>query len=169
VVPFFAVAINLVSPVLLGLCLATLRLACTELMRPDDRVGGTVSLVELTSIKLIVSSFVALICACIMERGADTKDSWWVAFIELEQLTRFGVVGGAFLVSIFQMNCTFLTSAVSLGLVGQVKIIPQRVVASIFGVGIGRPTSTTSLMGAILMIFRRSGICDIKLYIKRHA
>ena len=154
VVPFFAIAINLVSPVLLGLCLATLRLACTELMRPDNRVG-TVSSVELTSIKLIVSSFVELIFACIMEQGDNTKDSWWVAFIELEQSTRFGVIGGAFLVSTFQVNCTFLTfltSAVSLGLVGQVKIIPQWVVASIFGVGIGRPTNTTSLMGAILIM-----------------
>jgi hypothetical protein len=136
------------------LCLATLRLACTELMRPDNRVG-TVSSVELTSIKLIVSSFVELIFACIMEQGDNTKDSWWVAFIELEQSTRFGVIGGAFLVSTFQVNCTFLTfltSAVSLGLVGRVKIIPQWVVASIFGVGIGRPTNTTSLMGAILIM-----------------
>lgn len=132
--PIFAILVNLTSPIFLGLCLATLRLACIELMRPNNRVGGTVSSVELTSIKLIVSSFVALILACILERGDVTKDSWWVAFIELEQLTRLGVIGGAFLIAVFQVNCTFLTflsSTVAVGLVGQVKIIPQWILATI--------------------------------------
>jgi len=132
--PLFAILVNLTSPIFLGLCLATLRLACIELMRPDNRVGGTVSSVELTSIKLIVSSFVALILACILEKGDETKDSWWIAFIELEQLTRLGVIVGAFLIAVFQVNCTFLTflsSTVTVGLVGQVKIIPQWILATI--------------------------------------
>lgn len=132
--PFFAILINLSSPILLGLCLATLRLACTELMRPNNRVGGTVSSVELTSIKLILSSSVALILACIMEGGDETKASWWVAFKELQMTTRMGVIGGAVLIAVFQVNCTFLTflsSTVSVGLVGQVKIIPQWIVATI--------------------------------------
>mmetsp|Transcript_6606 Transcript_6606/g.13589 ORF Transcript_6606/g.13589 Transcript_6606/m.13589 type:complete len:482 (-) Transcript_6606:297-1742(-) len=131
--PLFAILINLTSPILLGLCLATLRLACTELMRPDNRVSGTVSSVELTSIKLIVSSSVALILACMMEGGDDDTASWWVAFIELERSTQLGVIGGAVLIAIFQVNCTFLTflcTAVAVGLVGQVKIIPQWLVAT---------------------------------------
>ncbi len=132
--PFFAIMINLTSPILLGLCLATLRLACTELMRPDNRVGGTVSSVELTSIKLVLSSSVALVLACIMEGGDETNDSWWVAFIELKKSTQLGVIGGAVLIAIFQVNCTFLTylsSTIAVGLVGQVKIIPQWILATI--------------------------------------
>ena len=132
--PLFAILINLTSPILLGFCLATLRLACTELMRPDNRVGGTVSSVELTSIKLILSSSVALVLACIMEGGDETKDSWWVAFIELEKSTQLGVIGGAVLIAVFQVNCTFLTflsSTIAVGLVGQVKIIPQWILATI--------------------------------------
>jgi hypothetical protein len=131
--PLYATAVNLVSPILLGLCLATLRLACTELMRPDNRVGGTVSSVELTSIKLAVSSAVGLMMACLMEGGDETRDSWWVAFATLSQSTRWGVLGGALLIAVFQVNCTFLTfltSAVALGLVGQVKIIPQWLLAA---------------------------------------
>jgi hypothetical protein len=129
----YAIAVNLISPILLGLCLATLRLACTELMRPDNRVGGTVSSVELTSIKLLLSSVVGLMLACLMEGGDDTRNSWWIAFLELSKSTRSGVLGGALLISVFQVNCTFLTfltSAVGLGLVGQVKIIPQWLLAA---------------------------------------
>jgi hypothetical protein len=131
--PLYAIAVNLVSPILLGLCFATLRLACTELMRPDNRVGGTVSSVELTSIKLIFSSVVGLMMACLMEGGDEITDSWWVAFMDLSKSTRTGVLGGALLISVFQVNCTFLTfltSAVGLGLVGQVKIIPQWLLAA---------------------------------------
>jgi hypothetical protein len=131
--PFYAITINLISPILLGLCLATLRLACTELMRPDNYVKGSVSAVELTSIKLVVSSVVGLMMACIMEGGDESRDPWWIAFVELSKSTRWGVIGGALLISVFQVNCTFLTfltSAVSLGLVGQVKIIPQWLLAA---------------------------------------
>ncbi|KAL3925282.1 MAG: hypothetical protein SGARI_005871, partial [Bacillariaceae sp.] len=131
--PIYAIVINLISPILLGLCLATLRLACTELMRPDNRVRGSVSAVELTSIKLFVSSAVGLMMACIMEGGDEERDAWWIAFAELAKTTRWGVIGGALLISVFQVNCTFLTfltSAVSLGLVGQVKIIPQWLLAA---------------------------------------
>ena len=119
--PLFAILVNLASPILLGLCLATLRLACTELMRPDNRVGGSVSSVELTAIKLVVSSLVALALACVMEGGDAATESWWVAFVGLEASTRRGVIGGAVLIAVFQVNCTFLTflsSTVAVGLVG---------------------------------------------------
>lgn len=136
--PLYAIGINLISPMLLGLCIATLRLACTELMRPDNRVGGTVSSVELTAIKLIMSSGVALVLGCFLEgskHDGDGVDSWWVAFGKLTASTKAGVLGGSLLISVFQANCTFLTfltSAVTVGLVGQVKIIPQWIVATIF-------------------------------------
>jgi hypothetical protein len=162
--PLFAILINLISPIMLGLCIATLRLACVELMRPDNRVGGTVSSVELTCIKLMMSSSVALILACALEGGGHDQDNWddenqqtpwWTAWAALPTSTKLGVLGGAVLIAVFQANCTFLTfltNAVAVGLVGQVKIIPQWIVATIFA------TKTTSfspkpsaLLGAFLI------------------
>lgn len=124
------ILINLVSPMLLGLCIATLRWACCELMRSDNRVAGTVSAVELTAIKLFLSSIVALVMATVLENDGE---SWWVVFAGLPRQTQLGItIGGALLIAAFQVNCTWLiklTSAVSVGLVGQVKIIPQWLVA----------------------------------------
>jgi hypothetical protein len=164
--PLYAIGINLISPMLLGLCISTLRLACTELMRHDNRVGGTVSAVELTAIKLSMSSAVALILACFIEGGtAGQSVSWWTAFANLSISTKSGVLGGSVLISVFQANCTFLTcltSAVTVGLVGQVKIIPQWILATVFSVmtnnnGGGGTTSRlivlhpTALFGAFLI------------------
>ena len=156
--PLFAICVNLTSPMLLGLCISTLRLACTELMRPNNRVGGTVSAVELTAIKLCISSAVALVLALFMERGGGTSGSgsgnggnielpWWIAFLKLPVSTKIGVLGGSILIAVFQANCTFLTyltSAVTVGLVGQVKIIPQWIMATLFSV----ITTTTTSCGS---------------------
>jgi len=156
--PLYAILINLISPMLLGLCISTLRLACVELMRPDNRVGGTVSSVELTSIKLLMSSSVALILACFLEGGGEHsrhKESWWVAFFNLPNSTKLGVIGGAILIAVFQANCTFLcflTNAVTVGLVGQVKIIPQWMTAVVFSTKVTNfIVKPTAVVGAFLI------------------
>lgn len=162
--PLFAIIINLISPMLLGLCIATLRLACVELMRPDNRVGGTVSSVELTSIKLMMSSSVALILACILEGGREDQQNWkngahqipwWTAFAALPTSTKWGVIGGAGLIAVFQANCTFLTfltNAVTVGLCGQVKIIPQWITATLFATKVSNfSIKPTALLGAALI------------------
>jgi hypothetical protein len=162
--PLLAILINLISPMLLGLCIATLRLACVELMRPDNRVGGTVSSVELTSIKLLMSSLVALVLASIWEGGRAATPSWknegqhvpwWTAFSSLPKSTKWGVMGGAGLIAVFQANCTFLTfltNAVTVGLCGQVKIIPQWITAVIFTTKVSNFTvKPTAIVGAFLI------------------
>jgi hypothetical protein len=175
--PLVAVLINLMSPMLLGLCISTLRLACVELMRPDNRVGGTVSSVELTSIKLMMSSLVALVLATLWEGGGpeDTPNwknepqaqsqqpthqqqlvlPWWTAFAALPNSTKWGVLGGAGLIAVFQADCTFLTfltNAVTVGLCGQVKIIPQWITATIFATKISNFTvKPTAILGAFLI------------------
>jgi len=58
--PVFVIIINLPSPILLGLCLATLRLAFTKPTRKDNCVGVTVDLFYISPIKLIISSIVAI-------------------------------------------------------------------------------------------------------------
>jgi len=166
--PIFAIIINLSSPILLGLCLATLRLACTELMRKDNCVGGTVNAFELSAVKLIISSIVAICLACAFE-GESTNPSWWVAFANLPNGVKVGVIGGSVLILIFQVNCTFLTfltSAIDVGLVGQVKIIPQWISAALFYHSSSFQFSPLSCLGVFLTITSAGifGICDCLSY-----
>ncbi|CAB9517513.1 expressed unknown protein [Seminavis robusta] len=180
---WFAIIINLLSPMLLGLCIATLRLACCELMRPDNRVRGTVSAVELTTLKLVISASVALLLACVLEGGdmdanADQttqlyhhapRVSWSDAFGELPLSTKLGVMGGAILIAVFQVNCTaltYLTSAVSVGLVGQVKIIPQWIVATIFAMTTSKFTlQRDNLIGAFLIMASAAAFAGSKFWV----
>lgn len=59
---WWAIGVNLLSPMLLGLCLATLRVACKRLLIPcNPNLGGTtMDSFELTCWKLVMSSSVAL-------------------------------------------------------------------------------------------------------------
>mmetsp|Transcript_28493 Transcript_28493/g.63825 ORF Transcript_28493/g.63825 Transcript_28493/m.63825 type:complete len:386 (+) Transcript_28493:188-1345(+) len=130
--PVMAIVVNLVSPILLGLCIATLRSACVVLMRKDNRVKGTVTSIELTALKLAISSTVALILASAFE------DNWLQLFRSLPASTKLGIIGSSLPILAFQVNCTYLTgitSAVSVGLVGQLKIIPQWLTALFFSAG----------------------------------
>ena len=78
--PWLAIGVNLLSPMLLGLCISTLRLATVELMRPDNCVQGKVTAVELTCLKLILSSAVATALAI------------WLVLDALDQCRRRGIV-----------------------------------------------------------------------------
>ena len=133
-VAVLAILMNLLSPILLGLCIATLRSACVELRRKTNRVGGRVSSVEITALKLLVSSPVALVLATMFE------GHWLQAFRDLSLPTRLGVMGSSLPILAYQVNCTYLiaiTSAVSVGLVGQLKIIPQWIAAVLFSTPTG--------------------------------
>eukprot|EP00934_Nitzschia_sp_Nitz4_P008024 Nitzschia sp. Nitz4//scaffold217_size45653//35596//37428//NITZ4_007228-RA/size45653-augustus-gene-0.10-mRNA-1//-1//CDS//3329542249//8014//frame0 len=168
--PVWAIAVNLLSPILLGLCIAALRVSCKKLLAPNNpHLGGTtMGSGELTFWKLTVSSLVAFALACVME-GPKTvvdnnslvyveddfsslknghheqlfnethhvsfliEDDWYSAFWKMSSSTQFGVLAGSLLILVFQVNCTYLTyltSAYALGIVGQLKIIPQWIVAA---------------------------------------
>ena len=147
-VTVLAIMINLLSPILLGLCIATLRSACVELRWKTNRVGGRVSSVEITALKLLVSSPVALVLATFFE------GDWLQAFRDLSVPTRLGVIGSSLPILAYQVNCTYLTaitSAVSVGLVGQLKIIPQWIAAVLFSA----PTE-----GYLLGGWNAAGTCE---------
>jgi len=150
--PFFAICVNLTSPILLGLCITTLRRACMELMRGDNAITSS----ELTALKLVLSSSIAFILALLMEgKGHKYDVSWYDAFLALPTSTQLGVIGGAIPILAFQVNCTFLTfltSSVSVGLVGQVKIIPQWTAAFLFAPNVDLHLSWLNILGAILTI-----------------
>lgn len=129
---------------------------------------GSVSSVELTAIKLCVSSAVAIMFAMLFEGGTDDNNTttgtddedmilslgWLDAFHNLPTSIKYGVLGGSIPILIFQVNCTFLThltSSVAVGLVGQLKIIPQWITATIFTSDVHfRYLSSLNLAGAIL-------------------
>ncbi|KAL7529257.1 hypothetical protein ACHAWF_002903 [Thalassiosira exigua] len=153
--PYCAIAVNLLSPIILGLCISTLRSACVELMRKDNRVGGTVTSVELTALKLSISSVVALALAAMFEHGNEASDEsgWLESFRNLPTEVKAGVLGGSLPILIFQVNCTFLThltSSVAVGLVGQLKIIPQWIVATIFSSNMNIHFTGLNIVGAML-------------------
>lgn len=62
------------------------------------------------------------------------EEGWFTAFLDLPRFSRLGVILGSVLILVFQVNCTFLThltNAYAVGLVGQLKIIPQWVTAAL--------------------------------------
>lgn len=163
--PALAIAVNLLSPILLGIVVAALRAACVELMDERNRVGGTVSSAELTAVKLFISSAVALVLAIALEGGEgwkgdgdpDESYSWFGAFRRLAPSVRAGVLGGSVLILIFQVNCTYLThltSTVAVGLVAQLKIIPQWAVATMFSFTVHHfnPTGLNFIGAALTMV-----------------
>lgn len=139
--PLIAVIVNIVTPFMLALCIVELRRGTAELLRPDNRLEGTMSPIEFTAIKLVVSSLVALILASILENGVVNatwidNGSWWnaLASFPFESLAIMFAGGGLF-VLIFQVNITWLaalTSATTVGIVGEVKVVPQWALNSLF-------------------------------------
>jgi len=171
----FAIGVNLISPMLMGLCVATLRSACVELMEEggssrssrNHRLCGSVGSVELTAIKTAISAIVALSLASIFEGSrksiedglSDGDDEipvtagWFHAFRNLSSSVKLDVLGGSLPTLIFQVNCTFLahlTSTVAVGLVGQLKIIPQWIVAMVFSPNAQFHMTGPNIFGALL-------------------
>lgn len=150
--PIYAICVNLTSPILLGLCITTLRSACMELMRGENAISST----ELTALKLLLSSSIAFVMSMIFENQHGDTLSWYDAFLQLPQSTQLGVIGGAIPILLFQVNCTFLTfltTSVSVGLVGQIKILPQWTLALLFAPSTQHVHfSALNIMGAILTV-----------------
>ncbi len=194
----FAIGVNLISPMLMGLCVATLRSACVELMEEggsarmnsnrNQRVCGSVGSVELTAIKTGISAIVALTLASIFERaqmssndellhsgGGDDEippvAGWYHAFRSLSSSVKLDVLGGSLPTLIFQVNCTFLahlTSTVAVGLVGQLKIIPQWIVAMIFSPNSQFHMTGPNIFGALLTM-TSAVVFAINEYIMQYA
>jgi len=152
--PFVPLLVNCLTPLVLALCIATLRSGAEELFRPDNVLQGSMTATEFTAIKLFLSAFVALILSLILESGLFKKQSWWDA---LGEQTFEGVVflllGGAF-VLIFQVNITWLTgltSAVTVGVVGGLKVVPQWGLNAVFQLNVD--LTPANVGGASLVLF----------------
>lgn len=163
--PVVPLLVNLLTPVCLALCVNFLRAGVAELSRPGNRLKGTVGPVEFTTLKLAVASLVTCVFACAFENSliglskhtglrASRKPPWWTALATYptEGLVLIGL--GSVFVLVFQVNMTWLaqlTSAVAVGMVGSVKIIPQWLLNAIFSLHVN--LTPLNLTGATLVLF----------------
>lgn len=140
--PALGLTVNLLTPIFLALCITTLRTGAAEVLRADNCLGGSMSPVEFTAIKLALSSTMALVLAFVIEseaiqtlEGKQHAQSWWIALSDYPFASLCLVLAGGFFVLIFQVNITWLaglTSAVAVGIVGEVKVLPQWVLNELF-------------------------------------
>ena len=92
--------VNLLPPLILALCLSTLRMGAQELFRPDNEKVQGMSVVEFTAIKLWLSSITAFALASLCETSQN--ESWWRALMEESNAgIALMLLGGVF-VLIFQ-------------------------------------------------------------------
>jgi len=161
VAPVLPLLVNCLTPLVLALCISTLRSGAKELFRPDNPLRGSMSPAEFTSLKMFLSSFTALLLSFVLESGTISTDhseapreAWWVA-LQHEQVAGIGflLLGGVF-VLIFQVNITWLsglTSAVTVGVVGGVKVVPQWFLNAAFQ-GPSVDVSPLNMAGAALVL-----------------
>jgi len=158
--PALGLAVNLLTPIFLALCITTLRSGAAEIFRPDNCLGGSMTPFEFTAIKLALSSSVAFVLAFILENaavqeseGAKHAESWWIALESFPPQSLGLVLAGGFLILIFQVNITWLagmTSATAVGLVGEVKVLPQLLLNALFSLKVD--LSPMSLLGAAFSV-----------------
>eukprot|EP00241_Pyramimonas_parkeae_P018426 CAMPEP_0114327368 /NCGR_PEP_ID=MMETSP0059-20121206/30260_1 /TAXON_ID=36894 /ORGANISM="Pyramimonas parkeae, Strain CCMP726" /LENGTH=362 /DNA_ID=CAMNT_0001456483 /DNA_START=175 /DNA_END=1263 /DNA_ORIENTATION=+ len=124
----FALAVNLTSPILLGLCISTLRRATVTAM-----------------------------CSVLLE-GFDVLRSRQAAVPVFQALcdnpyVMLQLAPGSVLIMIFQVNLTWLsalTSATTVGVVGGVKVVPQWIISAMFSLHID--LNPLSLAGATVVM-----------------
>ena len=95
--------VNLLPPFILALCVSTLRMGTQELLRPDNRLAGSMSIVEFTAIKLALSALTAFALAMLCEStGVNGHLSWWRALAEESDAGILLVLLGGVFILIFQ-------------------------------------------------------------------
>lgn len=85
--------------------------------------------------------------------GDLVRENWCTAFGKLASSTQLGVSMGSLLILVFQVNCTYLTnltSAYAVGLVGQLKIIPQWLTAALIAPPKTFHLQAGNILGAII-------------------
>jgi hypothetical protein len=159
--PVLGLTVNLLTPIFLALCITTLRTGAAEIFRKDNCVQGTVTPAEFTAIKLALSSLVAFVLALCLENegvqwleGKKDPKSWWIALDHYPLDSTVALFGGALFVLIFQVNITWLaglTSAVAVGIVGEVKVVPQWIMNGLFNTS-SVDFSPQNIWGAVLSL-----------------
>jgi len=166
--PFVPLLVNVLTPLTLALSVTMLRRAVKELMNPRGRLRSTMTLIELTCLKLAVASLVCLATACTFEGDipgfqrpssppyGDTPErssrAWWTALANYPLEGTALIASASTFVLVFQVNITWLTeltSAVTVGMAGSAKVVPQWFLSEFFGLG---PRATPMVIGGAVLI-----------------
>ena len=155
--PFWPIFLNLLAPFVGALCVSTLRRGVAGLADPANRLGGTTSLIEFTVLKLALASAAALASAMVLENGVwsfqKNPKAWWVAVASYPSAGVAMILASGILTSVLHVTLAwlaFLTSAMAVGLLGEVKVLPQWSLNQLFGVK--HALASTYLLGASLGI-----------------
>ena len=155
--PFWPLFLNLLAPFIGALCISTLRKGVAGLFDPGNRLGGTTSVVEFTVLKLAVASFAALVSAMVLENGLWSfqkhPEPWWRALAAYPVAGVATILASGVLTSVLHVTLAWLawlTSAMAVGLLGEVKVLPQWSLNQIFGTK--HVLSSSYLLGAGLGI-----------------
>ncbi|GBG31812.1 Hypothetical Protein FCC1311_080372 [Hondaea fermentalgiana] len=161
----YAITVNLVSPILLGLCVTLLRKASHHLLvreaGPFGRVPG-MNPVELTAIKLWWSCFVIFPFVILFEDGGleHLGVNTSTVSVPVSEFARnespalwCAALGGGIFILVFQVNMTWMSTmatAVTVGVIGSLKIFPQWIVAVLFARSLD--LSWANLSGATMLL-----------------
>mmetsp|Transcript_34609 Transcript_34609/g.79177 ORF Transcript_34609/g.79177 Transcript_34609/m.79177 type:complete len:398 (-) Transcript_34609:164-1357(-) len=162
-IPFFPLLVNLLTPIALALTVTLLRKGVKELMDPNNRLGGMTA-VEFTAWKIGFSAAVALLLSFVLEGGymtlsrqgtlvADNKPPWWVALKHYPEMGYQLLLLDSISLLLFQVNLSWLTnltSAVTVGIIAEIKVIPQWLINSTFGLPV--TLTTANIIGSVIML-----------------
>jgi len=156
--PFWGLFFNLLAPFVGALCISTLRTGVAGLFDPTNCLSGTTSKIEFTSLKLGCASLTSLLAAMLLENGLwsfhGTAISWWRALASYPHLGVIFILASGILTSVLHVSMAWLawlTSALAMGLLVEIKVLPQWILNYFFG--LHHPLSSSYLLGASLGIF----------------
>mmetsp|Transcript_44951 Transcript_44951/g.106745 ORF Transcript_44951/g.106745 Transcript_44951/m.106745 type:complete len:410 (+) Transcript_44951:93-1322(+) len=163
-IPCLAIAVNLMTPIALALCVNFLRAGVAELTNPDNQIRGSISSVEFTAWKTGISAVVTLALSFLLESGnfrlseysllhRSSKPPWWMALRDYPQSGILLLLLDSVFLLLFQVNLTWLTSltsAVTVGIISEVKVIPQWLINSAFGLPVHH--TNANLIGAVILL-----------------
>mmetsp|Transcript_11073 Transcript_11073/g.24746 ORF Transcript_11073/g.24746 Transcript_11073/m.24746 type:complete len:412 (+) Transcript_11073:60-1295(+) len=174
--PLLPLLVNLLTPLVLALCVTSLRSGLQELMRSDNRLRGSMTLLEFTALKSIVAAAASFLVSVALEGGsshssdssASSGAAWWDALAEYPAEGRAVLLMGSTFVLIFQLNMTWLTqltSATTVGVVSSMKVIPQWLLNSVCGQGLDAGGSALHGAGALIVLlscalYASAGFCQ---------
>jgi len=163
--PLVPLLVNILTPLVLALTVTSLRCGVQELLRDDNCLNGSMTVLEFTALKSIGASATSFVVSLVLEGGYtqlskhtglrdSKKPAWWEALAEYPWEGCMILLWGSLFVLIFQMNITWLTrltSATTVGVVGTMKVIPQWLLNSVCGLNAAK-SSPLHTAGALTVL-----------------
>eukprot|EP00928_Gymnodinium_smaydae_P034562 TRINITY_DN2445_c0_g1_i1.p1 TRINITY_DN2445_c0_g1~~TRINITY_DN2445_c0_g1_i1.p1 ORF type:complete len:373 (+),score=49.57 TRINITY_DN2445_c0_g1_i1:159-1277(+) len=171
--PILPLMVNCLTPLMLALCVTTLRSAAAVLFDSGNLLGGPMSVAEFTALKLGLSAAVAFLLSMSLESGCfafvnGKQSPWWTALAQEPAESVALLLLGSVWVLIFQLNISWLaglTSAVTVGIVGGLKVVPQWILNALFSLKVD--LSPLNICGATLVLLASALYASARFHAKR--